>query len=117
MRFSEIIKWQWEGYSKFHQSRKNLLIHIVFVPLFVIGFASFLLSLLWCDLSSALSSLFIMALSFGLQGMGHSKEIHPAEPFTSFKNAVIRIVLEQFYTFPKFVFTGRWYRAFQDPEL
>ncbi|MCG9685245.1 terminase [Vibrio sp. Isolate23] len=111
MRLNEIIEWQWEGYSKFHQSRKNLLVHIVFVPVFIIGFVSFLLSSFWLDLVSAFSSFLIMALSFGMQGLGHSKETNPAEPFTSFKNGVIRILLEQLYTFPKFVLTGEWYRA------
>lgn len=113
MRFNEIIERQWEGYLKFHQSRKNLLIHIIFVPVFIIGFVSFLLSLFWLDLISAVSSLLIMALSIGLQGLGHGKERIPAEPFTSFNNGVIRILLEQLYTFPKFVLTGKWVEALQ----
>ena len=111
MRLSEIIKWQWEGYSKAHQSRANLFIHIILVPLFIISFLSLLLSIFRFDLISIVSSFFIMMMSFGLQGIGHSKEINPAEPFTSIKNAVLRIFLEQFYTFPKFVITGAWYRT------
>ncbi|CZF78423.1 hypothetical protein GCE9029_00827 [Grimontia celer] len=112
MPFNELIEWQWKGYSRFHQSKKNLLIHIIFVPCFLLGFASFVFSLLSLDLIAVLMSVLLMAVSFGLQGLGHSKEANPAEPFTSFKNAMSRILLEQLYTFPKFVVTGNWYRAF-----
>ncbi|EMC0406811.1 DUF962 domain-containing protein [Vibrio fluvialis] len=114
MKLNDMIEWQWSGYASFHQSRKNLLIHIIFVPLFIISFISLTRSLLGLELVSALSSLFIMALSFGLQGLGHSKEANPAIPFTSVKNAVVRILLEQFYTFPRFVLTGKWYQAWRD---
>ncbi|EKO3559993.1 hypothetical protein HJA72_000668 [Vibrio fluvialis] len=79
-------------------------------------FHSFTRSLLGLELVSALSSLVIMALSFGLQGLGHSKEVNPAVPFTGFKNAVVRILLEQFYTFLRFVLTGKWYRAWRDSD-
>ncbi len=111
MSIKEIIKWQWEGYANYHQSRKNLLIHIVFVPIFIISFVCFGLSVVRFELASALICLFAMILSFGFQGVGHSKETNASEPFTGLKNVFVRILAEQFYTFPKFVFTGKWYRA------
>jgi len=37
MNIRELLQWQWEGYAKYHQSRTNLLINIVAVPLFLIG--------------------------------------------------------------------------------
>lgn len=64
MKLNDMIEWQWSGYASFHQSRKNLIIHIVFVPMFIISFISFTRSLLGLELVSALSSLVIMALSF-----------------------------------------------------
>ncbi|MCR9299293.1 terminase [Vibrio fluvialis] len=116
MKLNDMIEWQWSGYASFHQSRKNLMIHIVFVPMFIISFISFTRSLLGLELVSALSSLVIMALSFGLQGLGHRQEVNPAVPFTGFRNAVVRILLEQFYTFPRFVLTGKWYQALRDSD-
>ena len=89
-----------------------MLIHIIFVPCFIIGFICFWVSLLYFDLSVTLVALLLMVFSFALQGLGHSKEVHPAEPFTGFGNAVLRMIFEQLYTFPKFVLTGEWYRAF-----
>ena len=37
MGISQLLRWQWESYPKYHQSRPNLLIHIVAVPLFLFG--------------------------------------------------------------------------------
>ena len=111
MRLSELVKWQWEGYATFHQSRTNLLIHIIFVPLFIISFIALLLAVLSLDLPQACSALVSMLIAFGLQGFGHQQETNPALPFTSFKNAITRILLEQLYTFPKFVLQGKWYKA------
>jgi len=34
---AELLKWQWDGYPRYHQSRTNLLLHIVVVPLFLAG--------------------------------------------------------------------------------
>lgn len=37
MNVAELLRWQWDGYPRVHRSRANLLIHIVVVPLFVLG--------------------------------------------------------------------------------
>ncbi len=113
MRVKEIIKRQWQGYAKFHQSRVNLLIHVIAVPVFILGVVQFLFALLYFKFLSVIFSLLLMALSMGAQGIGHKKEAIPAEPFTSAQNAIVRILLEQLYTFPKFVLSGGWYQAYR----
>jgi hypothetical protein len=35
----------------------------------------------------------------------------PPEPFTGAGNAVARLLLEQWITFPRFVVSGGWHRA------
>jgi hypothetical protein len=30
-----LLAWQWEGYARYHQSRVNLLLHVLLVPLFL----------------------------------------------------------------------------------
>lgn len=112
MNISELLEWQWKGYRKAHCSRINLIIHIISVPFFILGTLSLVLSLLSLSLIGVVSSIFTVALAFGAQGFGHSKEKVAAEPFSSPKQALIRIFLEQFFTFPKYVFTGGWYAAF-----
>ena len=34
MTVGQLLKWQWQGYARYHQNRANLLLHIVAVPLF-----------------------------------------------------------------------------------
>lgn len=109
MTLHEILQWQWDGYTKYHQSRLNLWLHMIFVPVFIFGFMTFFYGLATVDLAMCLYAVLCMAISFGIQGFGHSKEPSPAIPFSSLKNALIRIIFEQIYTFPKFVISGRWY--------
>ena len=59
----------------------------------------------------------LMALSMALQGRGHQREPVPPVPFSGAGNAIARIFLEQWITFPRFVLTGGWWRALrQSPE-
>ena len=37
MGIVQLLQWQRDGYPRYHQSRANLLIHIVAVPLFLAG--------------------------------------------------------------------------------
>ncbi|WP_286238764.1 Mpo1-like protein [Neptuniibacter halophilus] len=113
MKISEYRVKQWQVYHKFHKSRVNLLIHIVFVPVFIYGFLLLLSSLVLLKPFGLVLSLLMMGIAFAAQGFGHSRESEPAAPFTGISNALIRILLEQLYTFPKYVLTGGWYRAFR----
>ena len=45
-----------------------------------------------------------------LQGRGHRGEAVPGAVFEP-RNALSRIFLEQWITFPRFVLTGGWWRA------
>lgn len=112
MNIVELLAWQWEGYGKYHRSRTNLIIHIIAIPIFVFSVLSAIYSLLTLSLLGFIYSMTSALIAFGAQGFGHSKEELPAEPFTGPKQAVMRILLEQFITFPKFVLTGGWYAAF-----
>lgn len=116
MNISDILKWQWNGYNKFHKSRVNLWIHIFAVPAFIFGTLSFISSIISLNVFSLIYSAILMIASMGIQGYGHKKEELPAEPFTGVKNAFIRIFLEQLYTFPKFVISGKWYSALRNQK-
>jgi hypothetical protein len=75
------------GVRRFHQSRANLAAHIVVVPVFLAGNVGLLV------------------------GIIRFEWIEAPVPFSSAANALSRIVLEQWVTFPRFVLTGRWWRA------
>ena len=113
MSVAELLRWQWEGYPRVHRSRANLLIHIVVVPLFLAGNIGLVVALVSRSLALGAVSLVAMVLSVALQGRGHEREQVPPEPFTGPANAVSRIFLEQWVTFPRFVVSGNWFRAFR----
>jgi hypothetical protein len=102
-------------YPSFHQDHRNLLIHIVAVPLFDLTAMAALFSLStsrW--LSAALFALGPVA-SLAAQAYGHGREPDPPRPFRGPLDFVRRILTEQFAVFPLFVFTGGWARALRRP--
>jgi len=108
---SQLLKWQWGGYSRYHSSRANLLLHIVLVPLFIVANIAAVVALAeraWLVSALAIAA---MVVSVALQGRGHSQEQMPPEPFTGPANALARIFLEQWVTFPRFVLSGGWSHA------
>lgn len=108
---SELLKWQWDGYPLYHRSRTNLLLHIVAVPLFWIGCIAVILALVAGSPGLSALSLILPVVSLALQGRGHKLEENPPLPFTGPANAIARIALEQWVTFPRFVLSGAWARA------
>ena len=109
---ASLLRWQWEGYPRYHRSRANLLLHIVLVPLFLIGNVVLVVALVQHIWLTAVAAAAVMLVSVALQGRGHRKEPVPPEPFASAFNALARIFCEQWLTFPRFVATGGWSRAF-----
>lgn len=106
-----LLAWQWAAYAASHQTRANLLIHMVAVPLFLLANAAGLWWLLHGRLVAAAGCAVVMALAFAAQGIGHGREAQPAAPFRGPRDAAARILLEQWVTFPRYVLSGRWWRA------
>ena len=101
-------------YGKFHTNRTNLVIHIVAVPLFVIGTlrAGWLLgtghpfrSYFW---------LWVPFFALMLQAIGHRRERVPPERFRGVRDFLKRILAEQFYRFWVFVCSGGWFRNLRE---
>jgi hypothetical protein len=101
-------------YARYHQSRSNLLLHIVFVPLFLGGNVALPIALLGRRWPLAIGALAATALSIAIQGRGHRGEPVPPEPFTGPRNAAARIFMEQWVTFPRFVLSGGWSQALRE---
>ena len=97
-----------DGYARKHRNQMNLLVHIAAVPLFVIGLVGGIVMLasgqvVWFGVGVAL-----VVYSLAMQKWGHSQEAVPPEPFNGLTEFLTRILREQFITFPRFVFSGRW---------
>jgi hypothetical protein len=108
-----LLRRQWEGYPRFHRSRENLLIHIVCVPLFLAGNIGLVVALVTGSRILVAASVTVAAVSLLFQGRGHALEQTPPEPFSGPLDAVARLFFEQWVTFPRFLLTGGWQRAFR----
>ena len=108
---SELLRWQWEGYARYHRSRANLFIHIVAVPLFLVGTIVLAAAFIQLSLMLLAVALGSIVVALALQSRGHSLEAVPPHPFTGPLNFLSRLFLEQWVTFPRFVISGAWRAA------
>jgi hypothetical protein len=109
-----LVQWQREGYPRFHRHRGNLVLHLFAVPAFVAATLCFVAALLTLHLFLAALALVTMGAAFAIQGAGHGREENPSIPFEGPADTVSRIFAEQFVTFPWFVLSGEWARAYRD---
>lgn len=103
-----LVAWQWEGYRDAHQSRRNLVIHILTQPLFVVGMITLPLWLAVGPRWYAVGSLAMVVVAVAAQGAGHKGESNPPAPFRSRFDVFARLFTEQFVNFPRFVLSGRF---------
>ena len=117
MRASSSYRLQWDAYARYHRSRSNLLLHIIFVPLFLASNVAWLVAVVEHRWLMAFGAAALTLLAIAIQGRGHSQEPVPPEPFSGPVNTLARIFLEQWVTFPRFVLSGAWRRALEErPE-
>ncbi len=100
-----------QDYPHSHKNKTNLLLHIVVVPLFVLGVLYAVWSLLHGQWVGAALGMLAPLVSIAVQGVGHKLEPNPPLPFDGPGDFVKRIFSEQFYKFPKFVLSGEWLQA------
>ena len=111
MSFSELLSWAWRETPPVHKNGTNLLIHIVAVPLFVVGHVLFVAAFLikpWLLVPAILS----VVVSLAAQKFGHSLERNPVPPFSGGRDFLRRLYAEQFCNFWRFLLSGRWYASF-----
>ena len=111
MDIGKLLRSQWEGYARYHQSRANLLIHIVAVPLFLVGTIALVSAFFHLSLMLLAVALGSIVVALALQGRGHRLETVLPQPFTGPFNFLSRLFVEQWVTFPRFVISGAWSAA------
>jgi hypothetical protein len=107
-----LLARQFAGYPDAHRDRRNLILHASTAPFFVLGTCAVLaapFTLGWL----ALAGVALMATAFSLQGRGHGLEAARPAPFRGPVDAVLRIFAEQWITFPRFVLSGGFSRAWR----
>jgi hypothetical protein len=88
-----------------------LLIHIVAVPLFLIGTVGLIVGIVQLSFAVLAIGIGCIVVAVAAQGRGHRLEPVPPEPFSGPANFIARLFLEQWITFPRFVFSGDWGHA------
>ena len=104
---------QFSDYPRVHTERANLLIHIVAVPVFDLSWVAFAAAVAGRSPVAALASVAVAVAAFAAEGRGHALEAEAPIPFAGPRDVVTRIFAEQFITFPRFVLSGGWSRAFR----
>jgi hypothetical protein len=107
-----LLQWQWALYRDGHADRRNLALHVASVPFFLLGSCAVVLAPLlsaWL----ALAGLGAMVGAVAVQGRGHRLEAIKPVPFRSPFDAVARLFVEQWITFPRFVLRGDLARAWR----
>ncbi|WP_394826142.1 terminase [Pendulispora albinea] len=117
-----VLARQWNGYGRVHSHRKNLIIHAVTVPLFMMGTLAMAAGILapftpamhagWQGVLGAIAGgFFAMIVAVAAQGRGHEKEANRPEPFRGPLDVLARLFFEQWITFPRYVLSGQFGRA------
>ena len=108
MNLPELLRWQWDGYPRYHRSRSNLLLHIVVVPLFVLGDVAIGVAMWPRPGRSRPRRRRDGRLAGRSRAADTAASPSPPEPFTGPLNAIARLLCEQWITFPRFVLSGGW---------
>lgn len=111
-RGGSLLGWQWSLYPAGHRDRRNLLIHALTVPLFQLGTVA-LIAAPFAGAWLAGAGLAAMVGAMAVQGRTHRLERTPPVPFRGPGDVVARILAEQWLTFPRFVASGGFARAWR----
>ena len=114
MDIAELIEWQRLDYASKHRLRRTLLVHLAAVPAFIAGNVALVVALSLGMWMAAVLALAVMVGSLAWQGRCHRGEPERPEPFSGPVDAVARILLEQWVTFPRFALSGGWARAYRE---
>jgi len=110
---NNLLSWQWQAYGDNHADRANLLLHLATVPVFIAGLAVAVAGPLLGPWWLALVGLGGMVLALAAQGRGHRGEATAPVPFAGPDDFATRFLAEQLVSFPRFVLSGGWLRAWR----
>jgi phage terminase small subunit len=107
-----LVSWQWAGYSRAHRARRNLFLHAVTSPIFIASLVAIIGSP-WLGATRAIGGAVGLIVAVAAQAHGHRREENAPEPFRSPLDVVARLFVEQLVTFPRFVLSGGFVRAWR----
>ena len=101
----DLLDWQWRLYADNHTKRLTLVIHLLSVPMFVIGWVLVATAVLtgW---EMALVGVSFIVATVASQGWAHKMEPNRPVPFDGPGDFIARFIAEQLVTFPRFFLSG-----------
>ncbi|WP_282343070.1 MULTISPECIES: Mpo1-like protein [Pseudomonas] len=97
-------------YAATHRHPTNLLLHLIAVPLFIVASLLLLIGLLGASLLPVVLGVIGLVAALALQRQGHKREEYAVD---AHQECLQEVLLEQFVTFPRFVLSGGWWRAWK----
>jgi hypothetical protein len=107
------LKWQWSNYPGTHRDRRNLVLHLASWPVFIGGTCALAASPFAGPGAAAAGALALGAV-IAAQGRGHKFEAREPAAFRGPSDKLKRLFIEQWVTFPRFLFSGEFARAWRD---
>jgi hypothetical protein len=109
-----LLAWQWTHYPSGHRDRRNLVVHALTAPLFLAGTATAVLGAVWVPWWAIVAGLGAAGLAVALQGRGHRREKTPPLAIRGPLDLAARLFAEQWITFPRYVLSGGFARAWRE---
>jgi hypothetical protein len=107
------LEWQWAHYGDAHRDRLNLALHAATVPVFWFGTSVLALAPV-THVRWRIVSIVALLLPVVAQGRGHRGEERAPAPFRGPGDFLARLFAEQWITFPRYVLTGGFARAWRE---
>ncbi len=110
-----LLAWQYRNYPDGHRDRRNLAVHAATAPLFVVGTGALMLTPF---VTGSLLAIAVPALTLPivLQGRSHRLERTRPMPFRGPGDFLLRVFVEQWVTFPRYLVSGGFTRAWRAAE-
>ena len=112
-RVEGLLAWQWSNYRDAHRDRQNLLVHALSAPVFILGGLALPAAVVTGAWWLAPAGLFGMIAAVAVQGRMHRREHAAPAPFRGPLDVAARLFAEQWVTFPRYVLSGEFGRAWR----
>ncbi len=108
-----LLRWQWALYPDNHTRRATLAVHLATVPLFWSGCVALGAAAARGPWWLAPAGLAALGVALAAQGRTHRQEPVAPVPFRGPLDVIARLLVEQWITFPRFVLSGAFARAWR----
>ena len=107
------LRWQWSNYPGAHRDRRNLAVHALSWPVYLGGTCAIAASPI-AGVDSAIAGAVAMGAAMVAQGRGHKLEGRAPAAFRGPLDVVKRLFVEQWVTFPRYLLSGGFARAWRE---